>query len=315
MNAPRDDVPKGFVTALPTPFGTDGSIDLEALAGLCELQIASGTSALVVCGTTGEAPTLARHEQAIVVAAAVEQARGRVPIVAGVGANATAAAVDLARQAAAVGADMLLAVVPYYNRPSQAGLAAHFEALADATALPLLLYDVPARTGCRLADETVSRLSGHRRIVGIKDATGDVGRVHRLRTLTGPGFRLFSGDDSTVFDFLAEGGDGCISVTSNVVPGACHRLFRAMAEGRIADARRIASDLAPLTAALFADSNPVPLKYMLARQGLVSARVRLPLVELAPATAAACAAALDDARRAFPGEALRHDGLPRSAAG
>src|SRR5690349_16873116 len=205
----------GYLTALPTPFRGD-RVDGEAFATFCAWQIDQGVSGLVVCGTTGEAPTLDAAEQRHLIRIAVRAAAGRVPVVAGAGSNCTAHAVKLARAAQAAGADALLAVVPYYNKPSQEGLYRHFEAVRAAVGIPVILYDVPARTRCGLADETVARLAERPGIVGLKDATGDPARPLRLRRLVGTAFRLFSGDDATALGFLAGAGDGCISVTSNV---------------------------------------------------------------------------------------------------
>lgn len=270
----------GYMPALPTPFGANDDLDLRAFERLCRLQIDAGATALVVCGTTGEAPTLTADEQRTLVRAAVKAARGRVPVIAGAGANATAHAIALSRDAEAAGADALLSVVPCYNKPTQAGLAAHFSAIASATTLPVILYDIPSRTACCLADETVERLAAVPRVIGLKDATGDVTRLARLRPRVGPQFRLFSGDDATTPAFLLQGGDGCISVTSNVAPGLCRRLFLACRQGQVVHAQRIAEALARLTAALFRESNPVPLKFALSLFDLMSPQVRLPLVGL-----------------------------------
>ena len=266
----------GYSSALPTPF-KGCFIDEEAFAAFCEWQIGEGISALVVNGTTGEAPTLTAEEQRQLIRLAVDVADGRVPVIAGAGSNATAHAIELARQAEFAGADGLLIVTPYYNRPSQEGLFRHFEALHRATRLPILLYDVPPRTGCTLAIETIVRLADLPRMAGLKDATGDLHRPARLRRLLGDRFRLFSGDDATALDFLAAGGNGCISVVSNVAPRLCVRLHAAWERGDRAEARAVASTLAPLAEALFAESNPVPLKHALSTMQRMSADVRLPL--------------------------------------
>jgi 4-hydroxy-tetrahydrodipicolinate synthase len=234
-----------------------------------------------VCGTTGEAPNLTPAEHRELIRIAVDIARGRVPVIAGAGSNATAHAVELTRDAEAAGADAILSVVPYYNKPTQRGLEAHFRAVADSTGLPIILYDVPSRTACGLADETIARLAETPQFVGLKDATGDVARVGRVRALVGPNFRLFSGDDATALAFLAQGGNGCISVTSNLAPGLCRSMFLALWHGQLAAAQRLAQPVARLTAALFRETSPVPLKHALSLFGLMSPRVRLPLVELA----------------------------------
>jgi 4-hydroxy-tetrahydrodipicolinate synthase len=270
----------GYAPALPTPFDDDDAIDYGAFGRLCELQVTSGATALVVCGTTGEAPNLTTTEHCQLIRIAAEVARGRVPVVAGAGSNATAHAIELSRDAERSGADAILSVVPYYNKPTQEGLYAHFSEIAASTTLPLILYDVPSRTARGLTDETVARLAEVPRIIGLEDATGDLGRPARLRPLIGADFRLLSGDDATALGFLAQGGDGCMSVTSNVAPGICRDMFLAWRWGETARAQRLALALTDLTAALFCESNPVPVKFALSLFGLVSPRVRLPLVEL-----------------------------------
>jgi 4-hydroxy-tetrahydrodipicolinate synthase len=204
----------GYAPALPTPFDHEGGIDAAAFARLCDLQIVHGATALVVCGTTGEAPTLGPHEHDELIRMAVARARGRIPVIAGAGANATARAIALARSAQDAGADAILSVVPYCNKPTQEGLYCHFRAIADATDLPVILYDVPSRTACGLADETIARLAELPRVIGLKDAAGDVSRAARLRSLVGSDFRLLCGDDALAMPYLAQGGDGCISVTA-----------------------------------------------------------------------------------------------------
>jgi 4-hydroxy-tetrahydrodipicolinate synthase len=270
----------GYAPALPTPFDPDGTIDAAAFERLCDLQLAHGATALVVCGTTGEAPTLTPAEHRELIRIAVAASRGRIPVIAGAGANATAHAIELANDAEAAGADAILSVVPYYNKPTQAGLYAHFRAIAEASALPIFLYDVPSRTACALADETVARLAENPRIIGLKDAAGDATRPARLRPLVGTNFRLLSGDDALALAYLAHGGDGIISVTSNVAPGLCRAMYLAWKQGKSVRAQRFARPLAELTAALFRETNPVPVKHALALLGLMSPAVRLPLVGL-----------------------------------
>jgi len=270
----------GYAPALPTPFDDNDGIDCEAFERLCDLQIANGATALVVCGTTGEAPTLSLAEHCELIRIAVEIARDRVPVIAGAGSNATAHAIELSKEAETNGADAILSVVPYYNKPTQEGLYAHFCEIAGSTALPVFLYDVPSRTACGLADETIARLAEVPQVIGLKDATGDVVRPARLRPVVGADFRLLSGDDATAFGFIAQGGNGCISATSNAAPALCRNMFLAWRQGEIARAQRLALALAPLTAALFREPNPVPLKYALSLFGLTTPRVRLPLVEL-----------------------------------
>jgi len=270
----------GYAPALPTPFDDNGDVDGEAFERLCDLQITLGATALVVCGTTGEAATLTPKEHGELIRIAVGVSRGRVPVIAGAGSNATDHAIALTKDAEAIGADAVLSVVPYYNKPTQAGLYVHFREVAASTGLPVILYDVPSRTACGLADATIARLAELPRIIGLKDSSGDVTRPSRLRTLAGPDFRLLSGDDALGLTFLAQGGDGCISVTSNVAPGLCRNMFLAWRQGSAARAQRLAGPVAQLTAALFCETNPVALKYALSLFGLMSSRVRLPLVEL-----------------------------------
>ena len=274
----------GFAPALPTPFTDQGDVDGAAFEHFCDLQVRAGATALVVCGTTGEAPTLRPAEHHVLVRIAVDVANGQVPVIAGAGSNSTTHAIELSKDAEAAGADAILSVVPYYNKPTQAGMTAHFSAVAKSTGLPIILYDVPSRTVCGLADETVARLAELPQIIGLKDATGDVTRVARLRSLIGDDFRLMSGDDATALAFIAAGGNGCISVTSNVAPGLCRKMFLTCRHGQIANARRCAAPLAKLTAALFCETSPVPTKYALSLLGLISPKVRLPLVELSAAS-------------------------------
>ena len=270
----------GYAPALPTPLNARGDIDAAAFVRLCKLQIAHGATALVVCGTTGEAPTLSPAEHRDLIRMAVSVSRGRIPVIAGAGANATAHAIELTKDAEAAGADAILSVVPYYNKPTQIGLYAHFRAIADSTGLPVILYDVPSRTACGLADETVVRLAELPGVMGLKDASGDATRPARLRPLVGTDFRLLCGDDAIALAYFAHGGDGCVSVTSNVAPGLCRNMFLAWRQGHSVRAQRLARPIAQLTAALFRESNPVPVKQALALFGLMRPDVRLPLVEL-----------------------------------
>ena len=282
----------GYAPALPTPLGDDGNIDVAAFEQFCDRQIRAGATALVVCGTTGEAPTLSPAEHETLIEIAVAIARGRVPVIAGAGSNSTTHAVELTQDAEAAGADAILSVVPYYNKPTQTGLYEHFRAIAQSSGLPVILYDVPSRTACGLADETIARLAELPKIIGLKDAAGDVTRPARLRSLLGPDFRLLTGDDATALGFLSQGGNGCISVTSNVIPGLCRNMFLAFRQGQITSAQRWAIPVAKLTAALFRETSPVPLKYALSLLGLMSPKVRLPLVELTAQTKAEVAAVM-----------------------
>jgi 4-hydroxy-tetrahydrodipicolinate synthase len=290
----------GYAPALPTPFDQNGNVDSAALEALCDRQIQRGATALVVCGTTGEAPTLSRAEHYAIVCIAVSAAQGRVPVIAGAGSNSTSQAIELARDAEAAGADAVLSVVPYYNKPMQAGMYAHFRAIADAVGLPIILYDVPSRTVCGLADDTVARLAECPKFIGLKDATGDVTRPRRLRSRLGSEFRLLSGDDATAAAFIGQGGNGCISVTSNVAPGLCRGLYLALKQGQLSRAGHLATVAARLTSALFAESNPVPVKYALSTMRMMSPLVRLPLVELESETKAEIDAVLAQVCEGYP---------------
>jgi 4-hydroxy-tetrahydrodipicolinate synthase len=282
----------GYAPAVPTPFDDNGDVDGAAFEYFCDRQIQEGATALVVCGTTGEAPTLSPAEQGVLVRIAVGVARGRIPVIAGTGSNSTAHAIELSKDAEALGAEAILSIVPYYNKPTQAGLYAHFRAIAQSSGLPIILYDVPSRTACGLADETVVRLAKMSQFIGLKDATGDVTRPGRLRPLVGSEFRLLSGDDATALAFFAQGGDGCISVTSNVAPGLCRSMFLACKQGQMARAQRLARPIALLTSALFRETSPAPLKYALSLLDLMSPKVRLPLVELTDQAKAELAAVM-----------------------
>ena len=282
----------GYAPALPTPFDAAGEIDTVAFARLCELQLNMGATALVVCGTTGESPTLRPAEHHVLVRIAVDAARGRIPVIAGAGCNSTAHAIELTTDAEAGGADAILSVVPYYNKPTQSGMHAHFRAIAESTGLPIFLYDVPSRTACALADETVARLVEIPGIIGLKDATGDLSRPPRLRQLVGADFRLISGDDATALGYLAQGGHGCISVTSNLAPGLCRNMFLAYRQGQMRQAERLAAVSGELTAVLFRETSPSPLKYALSLLGLMLPTPRLPLVQPSEQTRSEIAAIL-----------------------
>jgi 4-hydroxy-tetrahydrodipicolinate synthase len=314
MNRQELDSLGGYISALPTPFH-DQEIDDAPFAKFCDWQIRQGIWGLVVNGTTGEAPTLTMAEQERLLRIAVETAQHRVPVIAGIGANATVHAIELARQAERAGADALLAVTPYYNKPSQEGLFRHFRAVHDATGLPIILYDVPSRTGIELRLDTVCRLAALPRIIGLKDATGDLTRPVAMRRLLGERFRLLSGDDATALDYLGLGGDGCISVASNVVPKLCNRLFLACFCGEPEEARAIERRLKPLVAALFLESNPMPLKWALSLLGHMSAELRLPLCEPAETTRGVVRKALTQLGLIGPNLLLRNAARALSFAG
>ncbi|MBX3476491.1 MAG: 4-hydroxy-tetrahydrodipicolinate synthase [Brevundimonas sp.] len=270
---------KGVITALITPL-RDGNVDEDAFGRLLERQIAAGVHGVVPMGTTGESATLHLDEHQRVVEMAVKIAAGRVRVIAGAGASATDKAIEMARHAKTVGADGALIVTPYYNRPSQAGLKAHFEAIADAVQLPILLYNVPGRTGVDISNETVAALAAHPNIVGIKDATGDLGRVSWMRANIAEGFALVSGDDPSWLGYQAAGGHGVISVTSNVAPEGMAALYDAVQAGDLEAARLWQDRLIGLHKALFLDASPAPAKYALARLGLCGDELRLPLVPM-----------------------------------
>jgi 4-hydroxy-tetrahydrodipicolinate synthase len=268
----------GAIADLPTPFDPNGALDLSAFANLCERQIAAGAPAIVVSETAGEASTLSPPEQNTIIRTAVEVARGRIRVIAGVTSNATGKAIALARQAEAAGADAILSVVPYYNKPMQAGIEAHFLEIADATELSIILHDVPARTNRELADATIWRLARSRRFIGLKDATGDVSRVARLRQHLPAGFRLLSGDDASALGFIAGGGDGSISMIANVAPGFCRSISACCRQENWQAARALHNRLAHLEA-LLSREGPPALKAALSRLGLMRPDLRLPLVE------------------------------------
>lgn len=282
---------KGILTALLTPF-RDGAIDVPALHGLIEWQISEGVHGLVICGTTGEAATLTDAERCQVIEASVRQVAGRVPVIAGAGSSSTAAAIQQARFAKEIGADAALVVTPYYNRPDQEGLYAHFAAIAEAVQLPILLYNVPKRTGVDLGQAVIARLAALPNIIGLKDATGDLARLALLRAACGADFVLLSGDDASQLGFLAHGGQGCISVTSNVAPRACAALQEAALAGDYATARGLDARLALLHEALFAAPSPGPAKFACAHLGLCQPDVRLPLQTPNPAVQAQILAAM-----------------------
>jgi len=273
---------EGCLTALVTPF-RDGKVDFDALGKLVDWQIEQGVDGIVAVGTTGESATLSVDEHIAVIAAIVKSARGRVPVVAGAGGNATVEALELTHAAESAGANALLHVTPYYNRPSQDGLFRHFEAIAKATKLPIILYNVPTRTGCDLLTETVVRLAAHDNIIGIKDATGNVPRAGELVARLGDRMTVLSGDDATTFPLYALGARGVISVVSNVAPLAASDMWDAVAAGDWVRARRRHYELRVLSTLLFAEPSPGPTKAALAILGRCSTDVRLPMTPASPA--------------------------------
>lgn len=281
----------GAITALVTPF-RDGEIDFEALDSLVEWQLAEGINGLVVCGTTGEAPTLCWEERIAIIRRVVAIVGGRVPVVAGTGTNDTRSTVAFTSSAASFGVDGVLIVTPYYNCPTQEGIYRHFEAVAKSVEVPIIIYNVPPRTGADLDLPTIRRLTDLNAVIGIKDATGDLSRPLGLTNLLGNDFLQLSGHDATALGFCAAGGRGTISVLSNVVPRLCVEMHEACFRGDVHRARSINQDLRPLIAALSMETNPGPIKHALQLLRGVSAEVRLPLVRVTPDTASALCAAL-----------------------
>jgi 4-hydroxy-tetrahydrodipicolinate synthase len=287
---------RGSFTALVTPF-KNGSVDEKAFRDLVDWQIAEGTNGLVPVGTTGESPTLSHDEHNQVVEWCVDQAGGRVPVVAGAGSNSTHEAVELARHAEKAGADAVLVVTPYYNKPTQEGMYQHFKAINDAIGIPILIYNIPPRSVIDMSVDTMKRLYELRNIAGVKDATANMARVSQQRAACGPDFNQMSGEDITALGFMAHGGHGCISVTSNVAPRLCAEFQAACLRGDFAAALKVQDKLAPLHINLFVETSPAPVKYAMSLIGKCSENVRLPMV---PAS--------DKARGAVR-EAMVHAGL------
>jgi 4-hydroxy-tetrahydrodipicolinate synthase len=285
----------GSIPALVTPMRTDGSIDFDAWERVLDHHVDAGTDAVVVGGTTGESPVLDRSELEELIRRAKARLRGRMPVIAGSGTNGTAKSVALSQAAERAGADALLTVTPYYNKPMQEGLYQHFNAIADAVGVPVILYNVPSRTGCDMLPETIARLSQHPRIVGVKEATGDVSRVARILEHARAGFVVLSGDDLTALELMRAGARGVISVTANVAARAMHELCVAALEGRTDEAEAIDRRLRGLHKDLFVESNPIPVKWAAHRIGLVGRGIRLPLTWLAPGHESAVEAALRQA--------------------
>jgi len=270
---------KGSYTALITPM-RDGAVDEKAFGDLVDWQIREGTHGLVPVGTTGESPTLSHEEHMRVVDLCIEAANGRVPIVAGAGSNSTTEALGFVKHAQKAGADGILVVCPYYNKPNQEGLYQHYKALNDATDLPIIIYNIPGRSVIDMSVDTMARLFALPNIAGVKDATADLARVSLQRAAMGPEFNQLSGEDATALGFNAHGGHGCISVTSNVAPALCAEFQNATLAGDFARALQIQDKLMPLHSALFADTSPGPVKYAAELLGLCAAETRLPLVPI-----------------------------------
>ena len=285
----------GSLVAIVTPMLEDGSVDYAALDRLVDFHIDNGTSGIVAVGTTGESATLAVEEHLSVVEAVIKRSAGRVPVIAGTGANSTAEAIELSRAAEKIGANYTLSVVPYYNKPTQEGLYQHFRAIAEATAIPMILYNVPGRTVADMSNDTALRLAEIPNIVGIKDATGDLGRGCDLFLRAPEDFAIYTGDDASSLAFLLSGGNGVISVTANVSPRQMADLCQACAEGDVRRARAINDPLQGLHKHLFCEANPIPVKWALERMGLIGPTLRLPLTRLSEGAQAQVEAALTQA--------------------
>lgn len=282
----------GSLVALVTPMLENGDIDLEALSHLTHWHRDNHTDGLVILGTTGESATITPKERETVIKQVVSDVNGKLPVIVGTGANATQHALEMTRHAMEWGADAALIVTPYYNKPTQEGLYQHYKAIAQAVPIPQILYNVPSRTACDLLPETVGRLAAHANIIAIKDATGDLDRLHALLALDAE-LDLYSGDDSTAVEFMLQGGKGVISVAANVVPQACHDLCAAALAGDRERAEKLNAFLSPLYTALMVESNPIPTKWALAQMNKIQSGIRLPLTRLSES----CHAGLRDALR------------------
>lgn len=271
---------KGSLVAIVTPMSEDGTLDFDALRKLVDFHIAEGSDGLVVVGTTGESPTVSVDEHVELIRVVVKQAAGRVPVIAGTGANSTKEAIALSRMAKEVGADMTLSVVPYYNRPTQEGMYLHFKAIAEAVDIPMIVYNVPGRTVADMSNDTALRLAAIPNIVGIKDATGNLERCADLVKRAPKDFALYTGDDATAMAFMLLGGHGVITVTGNVAPKAMHELCVKSLAGDIAGARAINDKLLGLHKHLFIEANPIPVKWAVQQMGLIKSGIRLPLTPL-----------------------------------
>jgi 4-hydroxy-tetrahydrodipicolinate synthase len=285
---------KGSLVALITPMREDGSVDEKAYAELVDWQIKEGTHGVVPVGTTGESPTLSHAEHKRVVEMAVAAAKRRIPVIAGAGSNSTEEAMDLAKHAKEAGADAILVVTPYYNKPTQEGMYLHFTAIADAVDIPMIIYNIPPRSVVDMSVDTMARLAKHRNIIGVKDATANLTRPLHTRRACGPHFCQLSGEDHTAIAFNAAGGVGCISVTANVAPRLCSQMQTAWMEGRLQEAMAIQNRLVPLHDALFAETSPAPVKYAASLLGRTSERCRLPLAPLMESTRTKVRAAMTE---------------------
>jgi 4-hydroxy-tetrahydrodipicolinate synthase len=270
----------GSMVALVTPMYPDGSLDWEKLEKLVEFHIDNGTHAIVAMGTTGESATLDEKEHCEVIRRVCDQVKGRIPVIAGTGANSTTEAIDLTGCAHQAGADGCLLVTPYYNKPTQEGLFLHHKAVAEAVPIPQILYNVPGRTACDMVPETVGRLAKIDNIVGIKEATGELNRVQEIKALVDDSFGLYSGDDGTALEFILAGGQGTISVTANVAPRAMSQMCELALAGKADEAKAINAKLDPVHRDLFLEANPIPVKWALYEMGLIEEGIRLPMTPL-----------------------------------
>ena len=271
---------KGSMVALVTPMNSDGELDWDALEQLVEFHIGGGTDAIVAMGTTGESATLNEKEHCAVIQRVIKCVAGRVPVIAGTGANSTQEAIDLTRCAKEQGADAALLVTPYYNKPTQEGLYLHYKAVAEAVDIPQILYNVPGRTACDMLPETIGRLSSIENIIGVKEATGELDRLDSIKKVSVDGFEIYSGDDSTCTEFILQGGDGTISVTANIEPAQMHKMCEAAMAGDRELAEQLNSSLKPLHRDLFLEANPIPVKWALFEMGKIKDGIRLPLTRL-----------------------------------
>ena len=272
--------PVGAMTALVTPMNADGSVDFGALDALVDMQIEGGIDGLVPCGTTGESATMSADERQSVISHVVKRANGRVPVVAGAGSNSTAVAIEHQKRAADTGAQWALVVTPFYNKPTPTGLYRHYEALLNAANIPVILYNVPGRTGCDMLPETVAEIAKMEGIVAVKEATADISRVKTIRDTTSEDFKILSGDDATTHAFMAQGGDGVISVTSNLVPKEFTDMVHLTRDGKMDEALALHNRMAEIFDVLFVESNPIPIKTALAMKGMMEENFRLPLCEI-----------------------------------
>ena len=273
---------QGSLVALVTPFDGNNRVDYTGLKRLIDFHVEHGSDGLVIAGTTGESPTLERAEHVELIGRSVEIAAGRIAIVAGTGSNSTAQSIELSRAVAGTGVSAYMAVVPYYNKPTQEGLFRHYTAIADAIDKPLLMYNVPGRTVADMLPGTIARLAEHANIFGVKEATGDIGRLQEIQALVDDDFRLYSGDDFTLRPFIEQGGHGVVTVSGNVAPRQVAALCRLAADGRSDEARALDDSLQPLNEMLFVESNPIPVKWAVSEIGLIRPGIRLPLTPFSP---------------------------------